>query len=149
MKVLTTIAGFSLLIMALLFEFGCNSESRGFALPQGDIEKGKLAFVYLHCDQCHSAGEMKRVGHAIEGDINITLGGDVTKLKTYGELVTSVINPSHKIGRKYKEAKSTETGESKMRKYNEIMSVDDLVNLVTFLQDEYNLVPPATTYYVY
>ena len=149
MKTLSKIGVFSILIITMSLEFGCNPESRGFALPEGDIEKGKQAFVYLHCDQCHNAGDIKRVGNAIEGEIYITLGGDVSKVKTYGELVTSIINPSHKIDSKYKISMTNDSGESKMRKYNEIMTVDDLINLATFLQKEYNLVPPASTYHVY
>ena len=81
----------SLLVVGILGVFiflsGCDSQSRGFVLPEGDIEAGKSAFQNLECSQCHSIGNIEWTG-ATDG-IKIELGGNVTSLKTYGELVTS------------------------------------------------------------
>ena len=137
------------LVMVLVFETGCDSQARGFALPQGDISDGKLAFFELGCNHCHSAGDIQWIGRSDGEEIHVKLGGKVHSIKSYGELVTSVINPSHKIKYKHKGNMTTEAGESKMRLYNEVMTVQNLVDIVTFLQDEYDVKPPPTPYYNY
>ncbi len=147
MKAINKWMCFSLLGFMLVFEYGCDSQSRGFALPQGDIANGKEAFFELGCNHCHSAGDIAWISNP--DNIRIPLGGEVPSIKTYGELVTSVINPSHKISFKYREGMTTASGESRMRNYNEVMTVQNLVDLVTFLQDEYDVIPPPTPYHVY
>lgn len=130
-----------------LFMSGCNEQARGFALPDGDIEKGKATFKKLACNECHSI-----TGIAWKGgndSLKIYLGGEVPAQKSYGELVTSVINPSHKIARGYEKKAFTEGGTSKMRNYNDIMTVQELVDLVSFLQSEYKVNVPKTQYYPY
>lgn len=139
----------SMLLLGLAFGilYSCNSESWGFALPQGDIEKGKETFFELGCNHCHSAGDIQWIKSP--ENINIRLGGEVSSKKTYGELVTSIINPSHKIAYGLKEDGANDDGTSRMRNYNEVMTVQNLVDLVTFLQDEYEVNPPPAPYYVY
>ena len=115
----------------------CSQEGRGFALPKGDVEAGKTSFASLRCNDCHSIGDIKWIGN--ENDPHVKLGGEVSKIKTYGELVTSVINPSHKIGKANKEY-TQGTGESMMMNYNEIITVQELIDIVTFLQSKYEIV---------
>lgn len=78
------------------------------------------------------------------------LGGEVTAMKTYGQLVTSVINPSHRIsGQRLTDemlVRTDGTSRMEMYRYNEIMTVQELVDLVTFLQSEYKLVAPDNPY---
>jgi cytochrome c2 len=128
------VLGFSLLLL-----FSCAQESRGFVLPEGDVESGKSAFVLMSCNQCHSVGDIEWKGVSSENTIHVPLGGEVSKLKSYGELVASIINPSHKIDRKYLNEPYASQGESKMLNFNDFMTVQDLVDLVTFLQGEYKL----------
>jgi hypothetical protein len=78
----------------------------------------------------------------------VELGGTVTRVKTYGQLVTSIINPSHRLASGYTpESVQTPDGESKMRNYNEVMTVDELIDLVAFLQSKYTIAPTDPTYY--
>jgi len=128
----------------------CNEQARGFALPAGDIEEGKATYKRLACNECHSISEIEWKGGS--DSLKIHLGGEVSTQKSYGDLVTSVINPSHKIARRYKQKSSTETTEiglSKMKNYNEVMTVQELIDLVTFLQSEYKVSIPSTDYYPY
>ena len=135
-------------IVALLV--ACQTESRSLVLPEGDIVAGKQTFSDLNCDRCHSIGDIRWNGGETDDDPHIKLGGEVTRLKTYGELVTSVINPSHKISQQAttKQVLTDSLGASKMElyHYNEIMTVQELVDLVSFLQTEYKLVMPENTY---
>lgn len=139
---------FILLCEAVLLS-SCNEQARGFALPEGDIEAGKATFERLECNACHSISGIEWKGGS--DSLQINLGGEVSTKKTYGDLVTSVINPSHKIAQSYKENTGaiTETGLSKMKNYNEIMTVQELIDLVTFLQSEYRVSIPSTDYYPY
>ena len=133
-----------LLLCGGLFLFSCNEQARGFAFPDGDIEEGKATFKRLGCNECHSISKIEWMGGS--DSLNINLGGEVTTLKTYGDLVTSVINPSHKIAGRYKHEFTTEEGLSKMKNYNEVMTVQELIDLVTFLQSEYEVKSPRTDY---
>lgn len=136
-----------LLLSGGLFLFSCNEQARGFAFPEGDIEAGKTTFKRLGCNGCHSVANIDWQGG---GDsLNIRLGGKVIVQKSYGELVTSVINPSHKISGRYKYETATEEGLSKMRNYNEVMTVQELIDIVTFLQSEYEIKSPRTNYTPY
>jgi hypothetical protein len=132
--------------MYAFITIGCNSESIGFALPEGDIALGKQSFVQLSCNQCHSVSDIVWKGDPNTGDVHVKLGGDVSNIKTYGELVTSVINPSHKIAKVHAQETTTPEGKSKMRLYNEVMTVQDLIDIVSFLKSEYAVTPPPFTY---
>ena len=143
MKQIFLIPLFSLFFVLASCNFGPNS-GRGFSLPEGSVDKGRATFVELECNTCHSVGDIERVaGH--EGlEINVRLGGQVTNVKTYGDLMTSVINPSYKINRRYINRNiATEGGEFKMVVDDETMTVRQLVDLVTYLESNYQYVPPT------
>ena len=137
----------SLVLSIMLLVAGCDQQGRGFALPPGDIDQGKYTFTMLRCNECHSISDIKWLGN--KDSLNVPLGGKTSRVKTYGELVTSVINPSHKIGEGYKQNVTDEEGKSKMMIYNDIISVQELIDMVTFLQSEYKITAPANDYYPY
>jgi cbb3-type cytochrome oxidase cytochrome c subunit len=130
-----------------LLASSCNTQERGFALPEGDSELGKATYTRLACNACHSISGIAWEG--ADDGLRIPLGGEVSRQKTYGELVTSVINPSHKIAWIYKENARTTEDLSKMKNYNEVMTVQELIDLVAFLQSEYKVTAPATDYHPY
>jgi hypothetical protein len=121
----------------------CSPESPfGFRLPDGDAAAGQQAFVDLRCNACHEVSGVPI--EYLEGVARISLGGKTTRIKTYGELVTSIINPSHKIAPPHRDAGAEHRGESLMTYayLNEIMTVQQLVDLVAFLQPTYEVVQP-------
>ena len=69
-----------------------------------------------------------------------------TARRTYGDLLTSVINPSHRISQAYLGEQVTTDGESRMRRYNDVMTVQQLVDIVTFLETQYTLIRPNNPY---
>jgi cytochrome c2 len=147
MKQIFLIPLFTLFFLLASCDFGPNS-GRGFSLPEGSVDKGRATFVELECNGCHSVGDIKRVpGH--EGpDIHVALGGEVAAVKTYGELMTSVINPSYKTSRRHVYQNFvTESGESKMAIDNQTMTVQQLVDLVTYLESNYQFTPPTRNEY--
>ena len=147
MKQIFLIPLFILFFLLASCDFDPNS-GRGFSLPEGNVDKGRAAFLELECNACHSVGDIEHVAGHEGADINVKLGGQVTTVKTYGDLVTSVINPSHKTSRYYaKQNIAAEGGKSKMVVYNEIMTVQQLVDLVTYLESNYEIVPATRTEY--
>lgn len=125
----------------------CNKQARGFALPEGDIQEGIAVYNEFSCYECHSSSEIPWKGG--NDSLKVPLGGEQYAEKSYGDLVTSVINPSHKIARAYKQKTATDDGLSKMVNYNEVMTVQELIDLVAFLQSEYKIKAPPTNYYPY
>lgn len=122
---------------------------KGFRLPEGDPVAGREAFLYMQCNQCHTIeGEsLPTVPNA--DPPYVELGGPVTRVKTYGELVTAIINPSHKLADGYAEEVVSEEGESKMYNYNGYMTVQELTDIVMFLQPHYDVIVPEFHYRVY
>ncbi|MEH6909479.1 MAG: c-type cytochrome [Oceanicoccus sp.] len=123
---------------------GCDSgamSARGFSFPIGDAEKGKTVFLESNCLSCHTIKGVEDPAIAKQMENPIKLGGGVSRTMTYAELLTSVINPSHKVAEGYDRDKILAKGESVMRNYNDTMTVTDLTNLVTFLETKYDLKP--------
>jgi len=113
---------------------------KGFTLPEGNVERGEAVYVSLQCNSCHSIdGVDKLAAEGQEPEKLVGLGGEVSRIKTYGELVTSVINPSHRLARGYPAEEVSVNGESTMRNYNDVMTVTQLTDLVAFLQSKYEL----------
>jgi mono/diheme cytochrome c family protein len=146
------LSALTLLLTCVLVLSGCDEDrtmsERGFRLPEGDAMAGRETFLYMHCNQCHTIqGEQLPTIPGFEPFVE--LGGSVTRVKTYGELVTSIINPSHKLAEGYATDLVSEDGKSKMYVYNGFMTVQELTDLVMFLQPHYDVVPPEFHYRVY
>lgn len=139
-----------LLFCLSLFAVGCEPTARsgrGFTLPEGDVKRGENAFVDLQCHACHSVSGVELPPVNLELETEVTLGGDVARIDTYGELVTSIINPSHKLASGYDSIEISNDGESLMENYNEAMTVQQLIDVVAFLQSHYSLKrQPQTDY---
>ncbi len=142
-----------IVLLALVPFPGCDGgpkSARGFSLPDGDAEKGRTTYIELHCHACHKIAGVEQLA-VDEGqpEMSIELGGEVTRIKTYGELVTSIINPSHRMAKGYSaEYVRDEEGGSKMPVYNDAMTVAQLIDLVKFLQSKYTLAEYEPTVYV-
>ena len=119
----------------------------GFSLPQGDVEAGEQAFVEFNCTDCHSVVGREDLRESIKPEMTVSLGGEAPRIQTYGQLVTSIINPSHKISQKYSAEAVAENGTSKMRNYNDVLTVAELIDLVAFLQAQYELKKYEVTHY--
>lgn len=148
MRTTLIILGFILLAVV-----GCDSgpkSGRGFTLPEGDLAAGKETFQRLNCHACHAVDDIEQLQPlAGEPDVSVALGGEVARIRTYGELVTSIINPSHRFARGYApEEVQTEGGSSRMTIYNDTMTVTELIDIVAYLQSQYKLLPMPTTPYV-
>ena len=82
-KVLINLSNYLMMFVLLcggLLISSCNDQARGFALPEGDIEKGKVTYKRLACNECHGISNVEWKGG--EDNLKIQLGGEVSKLKS-------------------------------------------------------------------
>ena len=128
-------------------EPGPRSE-KGFRLPDGDAAQGTETFLALKCNACHRVHGVD-LPPPPEGTEPVVLGGGVPRIKTYGELVTMIINPSHSLAGGHLKGKIARNGMSKMPVYNDTMTVTQLSNLVAFLQARYEIKRDDDLYYPY
>lgn len=131
---------------------GCDRDTmseKGFSLPDGDPVAGREAFLYMQCHQCHSIAGVELPVIPMADPPFVELGGAVTRVKTYGELVTAIINPSHKLADGYPKDLISVDGVSKMYVYNNFMTVQELIDIVMYLQPQYNLIVPEFHYRQY
>jgi len=121
----------------------------GLRLPDGDVERGKAAFLELKCNTCHTVAgtEMASPSKDYAYVRVVVLGGEVRQVKTYGALVTSIINPSHSLAPGYPKELITKDNQSAMANFNDTMTVRQLIDLVAFLQSRYEFVPPEPATY--
>jgi mono/diheme cytochrome c family protein len=131
---------------------GCNSgpdSPRGFSLPKGDAIMGETVFIKYQCLACHSLSGFEDESIVKQFEQPILLGGTSSMVKTYAQLVTAVINPSHELAPRARRLEniSDEDGTSKMPIFNDVMTVTELVNLVAFLQPQYKVKPIQYTTY--
>lgn len=140
------------LVVALIGLGGCGGDrmsEKGFSLPPGNAVMGREAFTYLHCHECHTVAGETFSGVPLADPPFVALGGTVTRVKTYGELVTAIINPSHKLAQGYAPEVVSNDGESKMPVYNGYMTVQELIDIVAFLQPHYDVYVPQFEYRIY
>ena len=146
MKILTRV----LLLVATVGLVACDSGpsgSLGFTLPDGNAEQGKANYIDFGCNSCHVNKEVPQLDTQDAAAISVTIGGETTRIKTYGELVTSVINPSHRVARRKSGDMADDGGESKMVTFNDVMTVTELIDLVAFVQSQYSLSPYSNSNY--
>lgn len=142
----------ALVCLALVLISGCGRDPMsevGFSLPEGDPIAGREAFLYMQCNQCHTVYGEELPTIPLSDPPYVQLGGPVTAIKTYGQLVTGIINPSHKLADGYAEDLVSEDGESNMYIYNRYMTVQELIDIVMFLQPHYDVIVPKTMYRIY
>lgn len=109
----------------------------GIFLPQGDAEKGEMHFVALGCVNCHVVVGADLPEPAAGGPIRVRLGTRTGRTLSYGQLVTSIVNPSHRLATRYRKDEVSAQGQSLMSNYNEVLTVAQLTDLVAFLQAHY------------
>jgi L-cysteine S-thiosulfotransferase len=124
---------------------GCDAgrkSSAGFRLPDGDVARGRAAFVELKCNACHRVAGMDLPPPVAAPPVPVVLGGEYPRVRSDGELVTEIINPSHHIVPAVDMTRVTSGGGSRMADYGEAMTVRQLIDLVAFLHSVYTVQPP-------
>jgi hypothetical protein len=135
----------SLTLLALTACTGEAKPVKGFVLPQGDIAQGEQVFVDFNCHGCHTIPGIEFPETEFEPPFIVEIGGEVYRVKNYGELLTAVVNPDHIISAKYRAMLAKAQREaviSPMPYYGEEMTVAELIDLVEFLHAQYSKLQP-------
>jgi len=133
---------FRLLAVAVLALSGaaCNSgrhSASSFRLPpDGDVERGKTAFVALGCNSCHEVSGVDLPRPTVQPPVPVALGGVVEARLSDAYLVTSIVYPEHDLG-PYPKDQVAKNGVSRMPHSDERMTVRQLADIVAFLQSRY------------
>jgi len=117
----------------------------GVRLPLGDAGRGREAFVDLHCHACHRIDGQQFPPYPGAAAVAVMLGGHTSRIESYGDIVTSIVNPSHRLARDYARTATAGRESPMANEYlNDVMTVQQLVDLVAFLHTEYEYVslPP-------
>jgi mono/diheme cytochrome c family protein len=126
---------------------GCASDDKEFTLPSGDAERGQAAFLKFRCYDCHRVHGVDLPPGEEPDQVMVDLGGEVERLRKYGDLVTAIVNPSHRLAKGYDASLVANGGKSRMTVYNDVMTVSQLADIVAFLQSHYELRPYEPTPY--
>lgn len=124
---------------------GC-AYTPGVSVPiqHGDIGRGRQAFIDHQCHGCHSVAGVNLPALAGAGPVQLELGGQVVAVRSYGELLTSIINPNHVVSEDYRrqlQLEATVPLDSPMpTPHIDTMSVRQLIDLVAFLDSRYVLI---------
>jgi hypothetical protein len=120
-----------------------SNSPRGFALPDGDAERGTKAFVALRCTACHEVAglEDELPRPTANPQTGVKLGGLAMREPSDGELLTSIVNPSHQIYPAGEQERITSGEGSRMANLNEVMTVQQILDLVAFLHERYETKP--------
>lgn len=141
LKELQILSALSLAVVAA----GC-AYTPGFSFPieQGNIDRGRQAFVDHQCHQCHSIAGVSLPTLAGAPPPILELGGETSVSLSSAELMTSIINPNHIISERYREQLRLEAVvplESPMpMPHIENMTVRQLIDLIAFLDSRYILI---------
>ncbi len=138
----------------LLWMSGCRLDrhsAAGFRLPpDGDIERGKAAFVSLGCSGCHEVAGADLPLPSVQPPVPVVLGGQVGEPLTDGYLVTAIVYPAHHLGRqlaRYPRAEIMQNGQPRMPAYADKLTVRQVADVVAFLQSRYTVRRPIPEYY--
>jgi hypothetical protein len=140
-------------LCALICVSACDRDDRKegvIYLPEGDAAKGEMYFVSLGCISCHSVIGAELPDPVEAGPVRVLLGSRIGRSMSYGRLVTSIVNPSHRLSARYRKDEVSQHGESLMTSYNDVLTVTQLTDLIAFLQKHYvKAERPGYTYHVH
>jgi hypothetical protein len=124
---------------------GCGYYSGfGFPVEAGNVETGRQVFVDYRCHQCHTVAGVRLPEIVSAASPRLELGGETSQIKAYSEMVTSVINPDHRISEQYRDMLPQSAARSLTSpmpmEHIETMTVRQLIDLVAFLDSRYVLI---------
>ena len=104
-------------------------------LPEGDINRGKTAYRDLWCHACHVAKghESEFPAPYAQPPVPVVLGMEAAAPSRM-DLVNSIVNPSHRLEPDFQKELVSAGKYSRMGDYNESMTLQQLSDLVAFLE---------------
>ncbi len=99
-----------------------------FTLPPGNPARGREVFIKFECYSCHQV-----LGESFPAPGGEAVGLELSQMGPMHPpeyFVESIMNPSAVIDDRYRAA----DGRSKMPSFNDIMTVEELIDLATFMK---------------
>lgn len=116
--------------------------------PLGNIQRGREAFVALECHACHRIADIEMPAHPSPSSLSVVLGGHTPRIESYGDIITAIVNPSHRLARSYRTvAGRGELSPMSAEFLNDVMTTQQLVDIAAFLRTEYDYIPPPSPPY--
>jgi hypothetical protein len=144
---LATLAGTQSLVAAVALAATLAACAPSTALvvrfPLGNVQRGREAFVALECHTCHRIEGVELAPPPQPSSISVALGGHTPRIETYGDIITAIVNPSHRLARSYR----SDVGRDRLSPMaaeflNDVMTTQQLVDVAAFLRTEYDYIPP-------
>jgi sulfur-oxidizing protein SoxX len=111
--------------------------------PLGNTQRGRAAFVALECHACHRIADVELPPAASPSPFSVVLGGHTPRIETYGDIISAIVNPSHRLARSYRAVVGRgEPSPMEAKFLNDVMTTQQLVDIAAFLRTEYDYVPP-------
>jgi sulfur-oxidizing protein SoxX len=134
-------AGLLTTLSLAMLATGCGSYSSfGFPVEAGNIAAGRQAFIDQRCQRCHTVAGVPMPEIAGAAPVRVELGGATSQVKAYSELVTSIINPSHRISDQLSEQVPRPLVTEMPMEHIDTMTVRQLIDIVAFLDSRYVLI---------
>jgi len=132
-------------IAATVLAAGCAYDpSFGFPVSEGDIAAGRQAFIDHQCHACHDVAGVQLPPLAGRSEVLLELGGPTATVRSYGGLMTSIINPNHEISDDYRNRlllnAEVPLNSPMPMPHIETMTVRQLIDMVAFLDSRYVLI---------
>jgi hypothetical protein len=115
--------------------------------PIGNTTRGREAFVALECHACHRIDGIDLPPPSTPTQFSVPLGGHTPRIETYGDIVTAIVNPSHRIARSFRNEAPDGKSPMEARYLNEVMTTQQLIDIAAFLRLEYDYIPPPAPPY--
>ena len=135
-----------LVVLAMSLASACSrssAERKPGATPQGDVERGRQAFVTLQCHTCH---EVRGVNLPPPSTVPaVALGGRTLLPPSRGQLMEDIRLPSSHFAQGYPVNQIMDGDQSRMPDYSKVLTNTQIADLVTFLRAQYSLGIPSPT----
>lgn len=109
-------------------------KSDGFYLPVGDADEGRKAFTKFKCVTCHAVYFDRSLPQPVAEKPGPVLGAP-ERMHMPGEFADAIVSPSRHIMPGF-EQKDSDGKLSRMGEFSQMMTVQELVDIVAYLMDQ-------------
>lgn len=112
-------------------------ETGGIQMVRADEVEGRKAFIKHQCASCHSVFYDRALPKPTS-DVDGPVLGRPDRLHLPADIMNAIISPSHEISKDYK-GELTLDGTSPMVRLTHVMTVQELLDIATYLMDVQDL----------
>jgi mono/diheme cytochrome c family protein len=129
-------------------ETGRHAPARLRLAAGASVERGKQVFINFECHSCHEVSGSNLPKPTVDPPVPVRLGGTILHERPDARLVTAIVNPNHGITGTPRNL-VTVADRSRMPDFASRMTIQQLTDLVEFLQSTYTVRPPENNRFGY